>query len=108
MLQEFAGFLKKSVRRVDVVCRIGGEEFAVIMPETDITAGLAIMERILKRLLEHPLSIPNHNPISISFSCGIVSNSQSFTDVNKTLEIADQTLYEAKRSGRSMVMARSF
>ena len=106
VLKKFALFLKQNLRRVDVVCRIGGEEFAVIMPETDITAGLVIMERILEELLIQPFSIQNHNRIPVSFSCGLVSNCQSFMDTSQILEIADQTLYSAKRAGRSQVMAR--
>ncbi len=106
VLRMFAKFLKKNLRRVDVVCRIGGEEFAVIMPDTDITAGLAIMERILQQLLLQPLSIPSHSSVDVSFSCGIVSNCQSFMKNGEILEVADQALYEAKRNGRSQVMAR--
>jgi len=106
VLRKFAQFLKKNLRRVDVVCRIGGEEFAVIMPDTDITAGLVIMERILQRLLKQPLTIPSHSPVEVSFSCGIVSNGHSFMKNGEILEVADQALYEAKRTGRSRVMAR--
>ncbi len=106
VLRQFAQFLKKNLRRVDVVCRIGGEEFAVIMPDTDITAGLTIMERILQRLLRKPLPIPSQLPVAVSFSCGIVSNCQSFMQNGEILEVADQALYEAKRNGRKQVMAR--
>ncbi|NOY53721.1 MAG: GGDEF domain-containing protein [Deltaproteobacteria bacterium] len=106
VLRKFAQFLKKNLRRVDVVCRIGGEEFAVIMPDTDITAGLTIMERILQRLIQKPLTIPSHSPVAVSFSCGIVSNCQSFMQNGEILEVADQALYEAKRNGRKQVMAR--
>ncbi len=106
ILRDFANFLTTNLRRVDVVCRIGGEEFAVIMPETDITAGLAIMERILEELINHPFSVKQYNHIHISFSCGIVSNSQSLMGTSEVLEVADQALYEAKRGGRRQVMAR--
>ena len=106
VLREFAHYLKNNLCRVDVVCRIGGEEFAVIMPETDITAGLVIMERILEKLLEHPFNIQQLPEIGVSFSCGLVSNCQSFMDTGEILDVADQALYEAKRSGRRQVMAR--
>ncbi|MDX1763298.1 MAG: GGDEF domain-containing protein [bacterium] len=106
VLREFAHYLKNNLRRVDVVCRVGGEEFAVIMPETDITAGLVIMERILAKLLHHPFNIQQLPEIGVSFSCGLVSNCQSFMDTGEILDMADQALYEAKRSGRSRVMAR--
>ncbi len=106
VLRKFAQFLKKNLRRVDVVCRIGGEEFAVIMPDTDITAGLVIIERILQRLLQQSLPISSHSPVDVSFSCGIVSNCHSFMKNGEILEVADQALYEAKRNGRSQVMAR--
>jgi two-component system cell cycle response regulator len=107
VLREFAHFLTQNLRRIDVVCRIGGEEFAVIMPDTDITAGLVIMERILEKLLHHPFTIQNHPPIQISFSCGIVSNALSFKNHSAIVDEADQALYEAKRSGRSQIMARN-
>ncbi len=107
VLREFAHFLKQNLRRIDVVCRIGGEEFAIIMPDTDITAGLVIMQRVLEKLLHHPFTIPNHPPIQISFSCGIVSNALSFKDHLAIVDEADQALYEAKRSGRSQIMARN-
>lgn len=106
VLREFAHYLKNNLRRVDVVCRIGGEEFAVIMPETDITAGLAIMDRILEKLVKHPFNIQQLPEINVSFSCGLVSNCQSFMDTAEILDVADQALYEAKRSGRSQVRAR--
>jgi two-component system cell cycle response regulator len=107
VLREFANYLKNNLRRVDVVCRIGGEEFAVIMPETDITAGLSIMERILEKLIQHPFTIQQISDIQLRFSCGIVSNSKSFLDTGQILDAADEALYEAKRNGRSQVMARS-
>ncbi len=105
VLREFAHLLKKNLRRLDVVCRIGGEEFAVIMPETDITAGLLILERILEKVTSQPFVIQKQS-IRISFSGGIVSNTQSFMDHHQILEVADQALYEAKRSGRNQIMAR--
>ncbi len=107
VLREFARFLRQNLRRVDVVCRIGGEEFAIIMPDTDITAGLVIMQRILQKLVGHPFTIHGHPPIQISFSCGIVSNALSFKDHHAIVDEADQALYEAKRNGRSQIMARN-
>ena len=108
VLVSFARFLQANLRRVDVICRIGGEEFGVIMPETHITAGLAIVERLLGRLLERPLPVEGGPAVAVSFSCGIVSNGHSLTDTDRLFEVADQALYAAKRSGRSRVMARCF
>ncbi|MCP4413208.1 MAG: diguanylate cyclase [Gammaproteobacteria bacterium] len=106
ILQLVANHFKKSVRDSDAVYRYGGEEFLVLMPETDEKEALIPIQRILDGLVE--LSIPHvESPMTfITTSAGIASShhdGQRIANWRKVVEISDDGLYEAKGAGRNQL-----
>lgn len=93
-------FLKQRLRVSDSIGRYGGEEFAVILPDTDATQAMTIMDNI-----REVFSQLNHNAdnkeFQVSFSCGICSFNGN--NVDSIIEHADQALYMAKKQGRNNV-----
>jgi len=104
VLQRLAQELRYSVRSDDIVCRLGGDEFIVICPNTDIDGVLLLGEYIRKQVAS--LRVPaGHGHWLGSVSIGVACTAQEkVTDVKTLLEAADKAVYEAKRSGRNCVM----
>ena len=101
ILKEVAGILKGSVRGLDSVGRYGGEEFLVILPETDGESARLIGER-LRRKMEEAEFIYEANGIKITVSGGLAVFREGM-DENALIKIADENLYKAKREGKNMV-----
>jgi two-component system cell cycle response regulator len=107
VLRALAERLTGSVRGVDLVCRFGGEEFVVILPDTDITQAGVVAERIRDRVARQPFALPDGNQLDRTVSIGIGAFESSADTVDAILKRADDGLYEAKRSGRNRVVARA-
>jgi diguanylate cyclase (GGDEF)-like protein len=91
--------LREGTRGIDLAARIGGEEFAVLLVETELTRGLEVAERL--RLAIRDLSIPPVDYLTASFGVAeCPSCAQTSTDI---LKAADNLLYQAKRTGRDRV-----
>jgi len=102
-LVHFATVLLRSIRRVDIPCRIGGEEFAVICPGAGLEDSRRVAERILATLKESPL--PDTSPPErLTASAGVSVRSPG-QDHEVLLLAADAALYEAKRAGKDRVAA---
>ena len=94
--------LTQQLRAVDVVARYGGEEFAVVLPETNVEGALCAAEKIRAVLETH--AFPHGR---LTASLGVVVCAPSATDASPAalIAMADQSLYEAKRTGRNRVCA---
>jgi diguanylate cyclase (GGDEF)-like protein len=103
-LSEIAGMLKKSVRQSDLCCRYGGEEFTVIMTNTDIKGAAKVSERF-RKMVAHRLFKYNSSKFHCTVSVGIAAFTpelkQSSTEL---LEAADYALYKAKAQGRNRIV----
>ncbi len=102
VLKRLADIIKSSIRSVDVPSRIGGEEFAIIFPETSAEEAARVVERLRKLIEESYISIPEHT-IKFTVSCGVAELEEGDTP-EKLLDKADKALYEAKRSGKNKVV----
>ncbi|USI73981.1 GGDEF domain-containing protein [Sphingomonas morindae] len=102
VLQAFAGRLRAGLRRLDVVARWGGEEFAIFFPGTPAEEAACVVERIRQSLIDNPLQSLEGRPIS--FSSGVASVRFAVGDpIGDALGLADAALYAAKRGGRDQV-----
>jgi len=102
VIKGVAKIIQNSVREYDVVCRFGGEEYAVLMPETALETGLVRAEKIRKAIEAEDFIVSTHpQPIKATISLGVAgreSSSQSTADI---LNHADQALYQSKANGRN-------
>jgi two-component system cell cycle response regulator len=106
VLREFATRLKKSIRGIDLACRYGGEEFVIVMPETDMAVAAIVAERIRRRIASEPFVIGNGaTALDVTISVGIAALSGVEDSAALILKRADQALYRAKRDGRNRVVA---
>ncbi len=106
VLQELAARLKGQVRTIDLCCRMGGEEFLVILPETDIRVGFTIAERLRRMVAAKPFNAGSKSgPLSITISVGVAGYETASDNPESILKRADFALYEAKKSGRNRVVS---
>ena len=103
VLREFALRIRKSIRGSDLACRYGGEEFVVIMPETDVGAATSVAERLRRRIASAPFPFQQGaRAVEVTTSVGIAALAGS-DDAASVIKRADQALFRAKRDGRNRV-----
>jgi two-component system cell cycle response regulator len=108
VLREFANRIAANVRGIDLACRYGGEEFVVVMPDTDAGFAFAVAERLRQGLESTPIPISRSpGKLKITVSIGIASTTGSQEAPDTVLHRADQALYRAKREGRNRVIAEA-
>jgi two-component system, cell cycle response regulator len=106
VLREFAERLKASIRGIDLACRYGGEEFVVVMPDTDLGIAGMVAERIRRRIAGEPFPIEGgKRTIEVTISVGIAARMGAQDNATLMLKRADEALYRAKREGRNRVAA---
>ena len=101
-LRHVAGILQAQVRDVDLVARIGGEEFAVWLPRAPLDQGLDVAER-MRRAVESSGWRWNATPYPMTASCGVAAYPETVRDINNLRSAADAALYRAKDAGRNRV-----
>ncbi|MEW6132230.1 MAG: GGDEF domain-containing protein [Pseudomonadota bacterium] len=103
VLQELANILRNTFRTVDVIGRIGGEEFAVVLPETELQQALEVAERLRMNAAEADLEQAAGLPLHFTVSVGVVALAGRDISLGNLLDLADTALYEAKQGGRNRV-----
>lgn len=102
-LIHISNLMRQTVRKLDMPCRYGGEEFAIILPNTELAASIPVAERLRQIIAESPLLVDD-KPLSLTVSLGIDSyllgEDASF---NELVQRADHYLYQAKQEGRNQV-----
>jgi two-component system, cell cycle response regulator len=104
VLREFATRIRKSIRGIDLACRYGGEEFVVVMPETDLAVATMVAERLRRRIATEPFPVQQSaRSIEVTISVGLSALGPN-DDAADILKRADRALYRAKRDGRNRVV----
>lgn len=96
--------LASQLRKADVLARHGGDEFIVLLPETDMVTALRIAERLNRAVEEVPIQIGDQW-IQITISQGVSQATKAMQDLNKLIKQADDALYVAKAAGRNRIQA---
>jgi len=102
VLKKLAEILRSHVRAGDVLARIGGEEFAVLMADTDIEQAKQFAERV-REAVEASVFAPGAEPQTMTVSVGLAALSKSRREPTELMRAADRALYAAKETGRNRV-----
>ncbi|MFT9495120.1 GGDEF domain-containing protein [Anaerosolibacter sp.] len=103
VLRELADILKKNVRNIDIIGRVGGEEFCILLLDCDKHRSYEIGLRIRDAVKEHSFPMGNDDNIKITVSIGAATYPDHVGNLEEILEKADAALYKAKQTGRDKV-----
>ena len=108
VLREFAVRIRKSIRGIDLACRYGGEEFVIVMQETELTVAGVVAERLRRAIAGEPFAInKGARRIEVTISIGLSTLERKSEAVGDVLKRADIALYRAKHDGRNRVVAQA-
>ncbi|MDX2289743.1 MAG: PleD family two-component system response regulator [Hyphomicrobiaceae bacterium] len=105
VLREFAARLRRNTRGADLACRLGGEEFLIIMPETTLPRAYQIGERLRARIAAEPFQVGGGHLIRVTSSVGLATIEGLDDTPDAVIKRADLALYAAKRRGRNRVVS---
>lgn len=104
VLRRVAAALQAEVRNVDLCARYGGEEMALLLPQTDLSGGCQLAERLRNAVGGNPFVIGGRD-IHVTISLGVATYPEGARDRDELFTAADRALYGAKRGGRNLVVA---
>jgi len=102
-LQKLSLICQATLRESDLIARIGGEEFAILLPETDAQMAAEAVERIRESIAATDITLEDNQTFRITVSIGVVTLKEGTATLDTLLRLADAALYEAKRSGRNRI-----
>jgi len=106
VLKEFATRVRKAIRGIDMPCRAGGEEFVILLPDTELHIAELVAERIRQKVERKPFPIyAGMRSIGLTVSIGVAGFRTGNATPEALLKRADEALYKAKRAGRNKVVA---
>jgi len=103
VLKKFGNVLVKTFRDIDLVSRIGGEEFTAILQELNLEKTMEVAERLRQNIETQIFSLNDGIKIQVTVSIGMALYPDTVGDIKNLKEIADNKLYEAKETGRNKV-----
>lgn len=104
VLINLARICQSALRDIDVVGRLGGEEFAILLPETDNRKAFEIAERLREAIANSTTTLADGSAITITTSFGVTTRDGESADMDALIQKADQALYSAKAAGRNRVV----
>lgn len=106
VLKTFVDFMKLNLRECDCLFRYGGEEFVILLPDTDEAEAFSALDRLREIFARQPLSFAG-NSFTVTFSCGIKEVDEKDKTVSQLLSMVDEAMYAAKKAGRNRVIQYS-
>ncbi len=103
VLQEFSLRLKNSVRQYDILSRYGGEEFTLLLPNTNTSTAMIIAEKLRHTIAQPVFCLEGGAELAVTASFGVATIQDEDIDWQKFISFADQALYQAKENGRNCV-----
>jgi diguanylate cyclase (GGDEF)-like protein len=103
ILAQIAQVAVAQVRDVDILARYGGDEFIILLPQTDAQLAFIVAERIRESAASIEVETENHERLQVTLSIGVAEfvNSPTYKSIEDIIRHADQALYMAKKSGRN-------
>jgi diguanylate cyclase (GGDEF)-like protein len=101
-LERVSALMREMIRKTDVVGRYGGDEFMIIMPETDLKGGVEFAERLCEAVREINISA-GRKRVPLTLSIGASALHAKLDSIDSLITRADAALYESKRDGRDRV-----
>jgi diguanylate cyclase (GGDEF)-like protein len=105
VLSELCGVVRESLRPTDILSRFGGDEFAIILPHTDLAGATAVAERLLRQVRALTVPTDEEGAIQCSVSIGIAEFRREDATANDLVRRADERLYQSKRQGKNRYTA---
>jgi two-component system cell cycle response regulator len=105
VLRDFSERLRRGVRGIDLVSRYGGEEFVLVMPETDVSFAASVAERLRGDVERTPFTTRSGSTFPVTVSIGLAEWRGPADSADALIKRADEALYSAKRTGRNRVVA---
>ncbi len=106
VLRELARRIRRTIRGIDMACRLGGEEFVIVLPDTDMARAYSIAERVRQTVGREPFPVSSTGlTLDITISIGVAALEDAEDTADTILKRADRALYRAKRDGRNRVVA---
>ncbi len=102
ILQEVADCCRSTFRQIDLVSRYGGDEYAIILPDTPIDHARGAAERLRRSIEQRRITVQD-TEIQLSASIGVASFDKKLKTISQFFELADKALYRAKKSGRNKI-----
>ena len=106
VLREVGNRIVRNIRGIDMACRFGGEEFVVLMPDTDLESSEVVANRLLQAIGGKPVATRGAGDLTVTCSIGCTSSSKA-DSADSLLKRADEALYEAKNGGRNRIVYRN-
>ena len=105
VLKTVSQIVLENIRKSDLFARIGGEEFAILLPDTSKDKAILVAEKLRETIEKTPIILPNGKQIKVTISLGVTSLKKDDNE-SSFIKRADEALYDAKKSGRNVVKVR--
>jgi diguanylate cyclase (GGDEF)-like protein len=106
-LVEAAGVIRRCARETDIVARFGGDEFAVILPDTGSEGAMAVAERVRERIFAHRFLVEDGLEIHLTSSIGVAALPDVAASAEELVKAADTAMYRVKDAGKNGVRLAS-